>query len=45
MVLKYHIGEHLNYLIEILDIKSSVDNGAYGSKTKVYHDFVKKYMK
>ena len=36
-----HIGEHLNDLIEILDIKSSVDNGADGSKTEFYHDFVK----
>lgn len=36
-----YIGEHLNDLIEILDIKSSVDNGAAGSKTEFYHDFVK----
>lgn len=39
--LNQHLGEHLNDLIEILDIKSGVDNGADGSKTEFYHDFVK----
>jgi hypothetical protein len=38
--LNQHLGEHLNDLIEILDIKSGVDNV---SKTEFYHDFVKKY--
>jgi len=39
--LNEHLGEHLDDLIEILDIKSGVDNGADGSKTEFYHDFVK----
>lgn len=39
--LNQHVGEHLNDLIEILDIKYGVDNGADGSKTEFYYDFVK----
>lgn len=39
--LNQHLGEHINDLIEILDIKSGIDNGADGSKTEFYHDFVK----
>jgi len=39
--LNEHLGEHLDDLIEILDIKSGVDNCADGSKTEFYHDFVK----
>ena len=39
--LNEHLGEHLQDLIDILDIKSGVDNGADGSKTEFYHDFVK----
>ena len=39
--LKDHLGDHLDDLIEILDYKSNVDNGADGSKTDFYHDFVK----
>lgn len=39
--LNKYLGEHLNDLIEILDIKSGVDNGADRSKTEFYHDFVK----
>jgi len=39
--LNEHLGERLDDLIEILDIKSGVDNGADGSKTEFYHDFVK----
>ena len=39
--LNEHLGEHLQDLIDIIDIKSGVDNGADGSKTEFYHDFVK----
>jgi predicted KAP-like P-loop ATPase len=39
--LNEHLGDRLGDLIEILDIKSGVDNGADGSKTEFYHDFVK----